>query len=80
VRLELMEMSGRRPGEQVLRPGLHFILEWGDGLGDVIIRTDGAKECASSIHLPPRRVAGALLEPKSDRLLVGNLARRNHPL
>ena len=26
------------------RPGLHFILEWGDGLGDVIIRTDGATE------------------------------------
>jgi len=24
--MELMEMSCRRPGEQVLRPGLHFIL------------------------------------------------------
>jgi hypothetical protein len=35
--MELMEMSCRRTGEQVLRPGLHFILEWGDGLGDVII-------------------------------------------
>jgi hypothetical protein len=27
--MELMEMSCRRPGEQVLRPGLHFILELG---------------------------------------------------